>query len=327
MNVWKAAAIGFVVASAIILGSSGGDVDRMARSDGLIYRYVAAHLTQDPEDVDPVVKERGTSLRYGRIGLPILIWLTSAGRAEVMPYAQPILMALAAGAAAAAAVRLLPRAGPLTPLLPFIAPGFTLSVVGGYAEAVAVALGLWCLVFVREERWSAAAISLGSAILARENAAAVLVGACVWLLLRRRFRPAGVLLLSLVPVAAWYAFVSLRYGHIPPLDPYLRVQTTTIDTPFVAVARSLFDPITTRSFAVALIHLLLACIAIVLWRRSLFAAVAAAAGLQVFSAGQFSWRFIGESVRVFVFLQLMLVFLAADARSRSHEARAGATAT
>jgi hypothetical protein len=311
-----AALIGGVVAAVLVIGASGGDVGKTARSDGLIYRYIAAHIDQDPEDVDPVVAERGTSLRYGRIGLPALIWVASAGQPEAMPYAQAALMILAAAATSAATVILLPRAGPLTPLLPFVAPGLTLSVVGGYAEAMAVALGLWCLVFLRADRWLPALGTLSMAILTRENAAAVLVGGFLWLILQRRVRSAGLLALSLVPVGVWYGYVSVRFGHIPVLDPYLRIRTETIDTPFLAVLRSIADPISTRSLLMALIHIGLAVVAFAMWRRSLFGAVAAAAGLQVLSAGRFSWAFIGEASRVFVLLELFVVLTLVERRMR-----------
>jgi hypothetical protein len=48
-------------------------------------------------------------------------------------------------------------------------------------------------------------------------------------------------------------------------------------------------------------------LAFALWRRSIFGAIAAAAGLQVLSAGRFSWHFEGEAVRAFTFLQLFLI--------------------
>src|SRR5687768_276568 len=131
-----AAVAAAIVAAGIVLASSRGNVERMTVGDGEIYQYVAAHLAQDPEDVHPVVMERGTSLRYGRVGFPALIWLASAGRPSAMRYVQPILIVAAAAAAGAASATLVPRAGPLAPLVPFLAPGFSISVQGGFADAV-----------------------------------------------------------------------------------------------------------------------------------------------------------------------------------------------
>lgn len=324
-NPIAAALVGTFVAAAIILAASRGDVDRMTEGDGLIYRYVAAHFAQDPAEVDPVVVERGTSLRYGRAGFPALIWAFSAGRNEAMPYVQPILIALAAGAAAAAVTILLPGAGPLAAMIPFLAPGFAVSVRGGFADAVAVAFGLWAVVFARRERWLPTGLLLAAAILTRENAGAVFVGIAVWLALRKRYRIIGALSLSLAPTAAWYLFVRARYGHIPILDPYLRVTTETIAAPGVAIWRSLTDSTASATLTAAL-HLALAIVAFALWRRSLAGAIAAASGLQVLAAGRFSFVYEGEAFRQFTMLQLFLI-LALLWNRWGEQARAEATAT
>ncbi len=302
-----------VVAAGIVLASSRGDVDRMTIGDGLISRYVAAHFSTPPDAIDPVVSSRGTSLRYGRVGLPALIWLGSAGQPEAMPYVQPILMVLAAGAAGAAAATLLPRAGPIAALFPFAAPGFTLAVSGGFAEVVAVAFGLWVVVWARRRRWVLAAAMLAAAMLTRENAGALLVGIALWLLLSRTLRPMVILGLSIAPLVAWYGFVASRYGEIPILDPYLRVTTETIAAPGVAIWRALTDSTASGTLTAAL-HLGLALVAFTMWRRSIVGAIAAAAGLQVLAAGRFSFVYEGEAFRQFAFLQLFL--LLALVRSR-----------
>ena len=294
------------VAAAIILASSRGDVDRMTYGDGLIYRYVAAHFSQEPQYISPVVRERGTSLRYGRVGLSALIWVASAGRPSAMPYAQPVIIILAAAAAGIASTRLLPRAGPLAPLVPFLAPGFSLAVAGGFAEVVAIAFALWSVVMARDERWGIAASFLAAALLTRENAGAVLVGLVVWCALRRFLSAIPVLALSVVPLIIWYGVVAGRYGHIPILDPYLRVTTDTIGPPIVAIGRALVDS-PANSAVTAAIHLLIAIVAFTYWRRSIVGAIAAASGLQVLAAGRFSFAFEGEAVRQFASLQLFMI--------------------
>jgi len=312
-----AALLSAILAATIILASSRGDVDRMTEGDGEIYQYVAGNdvsgeypdptpFMQDPDMVHPVVVARGTSLRYGRIGFPALIWLFSAGRPSAMPYVQPILIVLAAGAAGAATALLIPRARPLASLIPFLAPGFTVSVQGGFADAVAVPFALWAVVYARRERWLPTGLMLAAAMLTRENAGAVLVGLAVWLALRRRFGVIAGLALSVVPLLAWYGVVAWRYGHIPILDPYLRVTTETIATPVVAIWRALTDS-TASGTLTALLHLALALVAFSMWRRSMAGALAAAAGLQVLAAGRFSFVFEGEAFRQFTFLQLFLL--------------------
>jgi len=223
-----------------------------------------------------------------------------------MRYTHPVVIVLAAGAAGAAAALLFPGLGPFAPILPFLAPGFSLAVAGGFAEVLAVAFSLWAVVWAMRGRWRLATVALSGAILTRENAGAILLGLFVWFFFIRRERAAWILSLSLVPVGIWYAFVDARYGHIPILDPYLRVATDTVAPPFVAVWRSLTGAPAGPTLTAA-IHIALMLLALLLWRRSVFAAVAAAAGLQVLSAGLFSWHFEGEAVRAFTFLQLFLI--------------------
>lgn len=294
------------VSSVALIAVSRGHVDKMAYGDGLIYRYVATHLTTPPSQIDPVVSSRGSSVRYGRIGFPALIWLAAAGHDSAAPYSQAVLVIVFAGIAGAATAMLFPRAGPICALLPFAAPGFSLSVAGGYGEVMAVALGLWAVILARRAQWWPAAGLLAVAMLTRENAGAVLVGLIAWELLHRRPKGAVILASSIIPLAAWYAFVDARYGHIPLLDPYLRVTTDTIATPFVAVWHSLTQG-AAGSIATAAIHVGLALIAFWLWRKGDLATVAAAAGLQVLSSGVFAWHFIGDAMRAFTFLELFLL--------------------
>jgi len=101
-------AVGAGLAGAIVLAQWASDPEhRTAYGDGLIYRFVAAHIGASPAeleafDPDRVVIDRGASLRYGRIGLPATVWAVSGGRASAMPWTQPIVIVIAAGAASAA---------------------------------------------------------------------------------------------------------------------------------------------------------------------------------------------------------------------------------
>jgi len=316
----------FLLAAVVALGAliavSRGHVDRMAYGDGLIYRYVASHLTTPPSQVDQVVSSRGSSIRYGRIGFPALIWLASAGHNSAMPYAQAALIVISAGLAGAATAHLFQRAGPTGALFAFIAPGFSLSVVGGYGEVMAAALALWAVILTSRARYWPAAGLLAVAMLTRENAGAVLIGLMGWELLHRRAKGAALLLTSILPLAAWYVFIHERFNQIPLLDTYLRKTTDTIGTPFVAVWHSL-----TRggagSIATAAIHLALALVAFWLWRKDILTIVAAAAGLQVLSSGAFAWHFIGDAMRAFTFLELFLLLSLLRYRWRELEPATG----
>src|SRR5438876_9689988 len=194
-----------LVAIVALISISRGHINDTAYGDGLIYRYVASHLTTPPDEIDPVVSSRGTSVRYGRIGFPALIWVTAAGHNNAMPWSQVALMVLAAGAAGVAVALMFPSVGPISALFPFIAPGFSLSLVGGYAEVPAVAIALWAVIMARRERWWPAAALLAAAILIREDAGVILIGIIVWELLHRRPK-ALILLTSVLPLLGWYAF-------------------------------------------------------------------------------------------------------------------------
>jgi hypothetical protein len=311
--------IAATVATVALLAVSHGDVNKMAYGDGLIYRYVAAHLSTPPDKIDPVVVVRGTSLRYGRIGLPGMIWLAAAAQPRAMAYSQAIIIILAVGFAGAATASLFPSSGPLGALLPLIAPGFTLSLVGGYAEVVAVALALWAVIFVLRDQFVPATALLAISLLTREDAGVVLIGLTAWLLLNRKPKPAATLWLSVIPLAIWYLIVKARYGHIPLFDPFLKVGTRT---PFVAVWHSLVSG-SKASIITAAIHVVLAAAAAAffLWRRSILASLATASALQVVTSGVLAWQYVGDAIRVFTFLQLFLLLTVLALRWPLHIAR------
>jgi Gpi18-like mannosyltransferase len=221
-----------------------------------------------------------------------------------MAVSQAAVLVLAAAAAAAAAASLFPRAGPLAAILPFAAPGFALSIVGGYAEPLAVAFGLWAIVFALKERIVASSVMLALAVLTKENALVIVAGLLLWMVARRRWRSAALLTGSLVPVIGWYAFVAGRFGHIPVLDPYL---ARAAEFPGVGLFHSLTDATSTGSAVAAAIHVGLVVVVVLLARRSIYGLIASIAGLQVLFASPFAWKWIGDATRISVFIQLFAV--------------------
>jgi hypothetical protein len=306
-------ALGAILATTIVVAQWASDPQhRTAYGDGLIYRFVAAHIGATPEtlkayDPDRVVVDRGPSLRYGRVGLPFAIWVASAGKPSAMPYVHPAVVVIAAGAASAAVAALLPGAGPLAALLPFVAPGFPLSIAGGFAEVLAVAMGLWAVLFAVRERWWASALLLGLAILTKENAGAIFGGILVWLVLRRTWKPIPVLFAGLIPVAGYWIFVSQRFGNIPPLDPYLRVTTSTIGTPVVSMIRSFTDAYSTESIVAAALHIAAGIVVVMLFRTSVFAVIGSVGAFQLLAAGPFGWRYIGDASRISTIFEVFVV--------------------
>lgn len=299
--------IGIAIAAVIVIGASGGDIHRTAEGDGLIYRYVALNLDIETEDVHPVVVERGTSLRYGRIGLPGMMWLLAFGQTVVIPYAHALIMIITAGAAAAAVTALFPRAGPLGLMVTFLSPGFPLSLAGGFAEVPALAFALWGIVFAARARWLPAIALLSIAILTKESMVLIAIGVGLCLLARRSIGPAVALTAALIPVGTWYLVVRSKHGHIPILDPYLDDFDGHAGTPIWALIRSFSDPPSTPGLVTAVGHTLVALIAWMAARTSLLGTVAAVTTVQLLTAGPFAWEFIGEAVRVFLPMQLLTV--------------------
>lgn len=312
--------MGSLFAAVVIAVSSRGEVEEMTFGDGDIAASIASSLGTPPSELEGGLLIRGPSLRFGRIGLPAAVWLSSAGRHEAFAYVQPILMVIAGGAASAAAVALFGGRGPLIPFVPWAAPGFAMSIAGGYAEAAAVALALSAVVWARRARWWPAAGLLAAAMLTTEKAAAVTIALAIWALLDRDRRALAPLALSLVPVAAWYLFVDARYGYVPLFDPYLRDHefyraargtlgwsAATVGAPFVALWHSFTDAASASSAVTAGIHTAVAAVALALLRRSRYAIVAVVASLALLTSGPFAWEFIGDAFRVSAFLDLFTI--------------------
>ncbi|MGH8515010.1 MAG: hypothetical protein ACREV8_13925, partial [Gammaproteobacteria bacterium] len=98
-----------------------------------------------------------------------------------------------------------------------------------------------------------------------------------------------------------------RFGHIPPLDPYLRETTTTIGAPVVSLIRSFTEAYSAESIVIAAIHLVAGAVAIVIIRSSLFALIGSVAALQLLSVAPFGWRYIGDATRISTIFEVFVV--------------------
>lgn len=311
------AAIGAALAAVVILISSGGDVSAMTFGDGVLYRYVAENLSAPESQITHDLSGHGTALRYGRIGLPALLWLASAGWIEAMPYAQPLLM-IAAAAAVAGAARMLVPGSPMATVAPFLSVGLLASIAGGFAEPLAIAFALWAVVSVRSGRLGPAVVLLAVAMLTREHAVGVVAGLSAWLALQRRFRQAAMISIAVLPALGWHAMVAARFGFFPLADPFLTEQTNGAGPPFVA----LWDSVTqlpARSVAIIAVHVALTVVALLWWRRGDLAACAAVSALLLTTAGPHVWRYIGDGVRLGAFLQVFLVMALLDRMTKRSE--------
>jgi hypothetical protein len=269
---------------------------------------VASHLDASTSDLAPIVAARGPSLRYGRIALPAMIWLFSGGRPGAMPYAQPVIMVVAAAAIAAAARKLFPDRAPLVAVVPFIAVGLTLSIAGGYTEAVAVAFASWAVVAAKEERWVASCVLVALTMLARENGAVVLLGLGAWCAYQKRWRSLAILTCSVIPVGVWHVIVAARFGHLPLTDPYLWSGAQTARIPFVSLVRGFYDFSAGASLAAA-VHLAagVGAVRLLVRERSVLTFLAAAAALQLAAVPLLNWQYAGDTFRLFSFLEVFTV--------------------
>jgi hypothetical protein len=294
----------------------------MTLGDGLFYRYVASHMDAGPGDLNPVVAARGPSLRYGRIGLPAAIWLVSVGHVRLMPYAQPALMVLCAGAISAAAATLLPAAGLRAGLLPFLAIGLTHALSGGFSEPFAAAFGLWGIVLAARGRAGWASTALAVSLLTRETAVVFLLGAALACAIRRDGRAAGAVALAALPAAVWYLVVAARFGHLPLTDPYLS-EAGTSAVPFASLAHALLH-FSLKVRVIALAHIGLCLAGLRLWRRTAIGSAAAASVVQLAWFPLLSWHFLGDAFRTLAFLELLVLLAFAVQVSGRESAPAGA---
>lgn len=307
---------GAVLTSALIWIPARGHVRDATFGDGELYRYVAQHLTSPREAVTPLLAPRGLSIRYGRIGLPALLWLFSLGKPSVMFWVQPLLMTVAGALAGAATVCLL-NGPPLFAMVPFLSLAFSMSVAGGFAEGMSVALILLSLVFVQREEWIPASLAMSAAILTKESAFVVLMGTVAWLVLKRSWK--GLWISSAaIPYIVWGVYVRQRYGFFPLTDPWLKDKT--VGTIGVSLYKS-FAAGGNGALAAGL-HALLAVVAIALLMRtrSFFSVVAVIGSIPVFATAPVVWHYVGDGFRSAVFQEVFVVLALINAVRSSHQA-------
>lgn len=296
---------GAFFAALIILISSQASVDHMTFGDGRLHRAVAMDLDANDPEIQATIGGSGPALRYGRIALPATLWALSGGDRDAMRYVQPAIMVLCAAAIAMAARTLIPKGPSMTALAPFLAVGLAVSVAGGFSEPLSVALALVAIVLVRRERYVPAAAAFAVAMLARENAGAVLIGVSAWEFFHGRRRGAAILWLSVVPVIAWHLVVAEKFGHLPLRDPWL-IDTGALGTPLFNTWRSLTS-VDAGGIVLILVHLALVVVALRLWRTSILGAAAAASALPILTVGPFTWQYLGDAVRLSAFLEVLVV--------------------
>ena len=314
-----------LAAAGTILVSSHAKIDRMTEGDGMLHRAVAWDLAADNPQIQRLISGSGPALRYGRIGLPVTVWILSAGNANAMRYVQPLIMVLCAVGIALATDFLLPGPSIAIAMTPFLAVGLSVSIIGGFAEPLSIVCALWAIVLVRRDHPWPAATLFAAAMFARENAAAVLVGVALWEFVRGSRRSALILVAAGVPVVAWHLVVADRFGSLPLGDPWL-VETGALGTPVINIANALGD-VGPGGVVLIIAHLALAVVAFRFWRSSLLGAAAAASALPILSVGAFTWGYLGDAARLTAFLEVLVILALAERwTSRATERQKGPVA-
>lgn len=217
-----ALAVGAAFAVAAVLAALD-DPSGFRNSDGRSFEHVASNPFGDGRVLadDPFVD--GTAYRMGRVLYPLLAWVLAAGQSGLV-LTTLVVVAVAGFAASVfvAAVLAQMRGRPAVLGVVVVCTPFAIRWLfqpWAVAEPLVLALLLGVAWAYMTDRRSLAIGLLALAILGRESVAVVLVP-LLWIEWRRvGARNAARWLLALVPYAAWVAWLGLRVGTLPFLDP------------------------------------------------------------------------------------------------------------
>jgi hypothetical protein len=152
--------------------------------------------------------------RMQRIVYPVLAWLVSFGRPQLVPFALVALNLIGVACVGLFAVRLAQRLA-LPPLVPFaigLWPGFMVTLTHDTTEIMSAALILAALDRYFAGRLVAFAIVGALATLTRETGVLVLGGLLIHEVFRRNVRAAAACLGGMVPFVVWRQLQPLFWG-------------------------------------------------------------------------------------------------------------------
>jgi hypothetical protein len=181
--------------------------------DGQFYYFIIKDFFMGEEGI-------ANPFRSQRILYPILSYALALGRADLLPLSMPAVNLLAIAISGLLLWSMI-RADSTRPeimLLYTLNIGFMVAVFYDLATPLCVALtvaGAYFF-FKRKSRWGAA-VALGLAMLAQENAVLVIGGLCLWLVWEKDIRGAATIAASMAPWAIWQAALWQHYGTLPAL--------------------------------------------------------------------------------------------------------------
>ncbi len=180
----------------------GDDTVAGSGYDGQFFLFVAL----DPGGAEPYVDE--PAYRYSRILYPLAARLIAGGQNDLIPFALLLVNLVAVGAGTLAVALILQGRGlsPWYGALYGLYPGLFVGVSTDLAEPLAYALTAVGLLAFERGHLPASALLFALAGLSRETTLLFPLGLAAWLALRRRFRAAALLALTVVP------YLALRAG-------------------------------------------------------------------------------------------------------------------
>ena len=261
--------------------------------------------------------------RYGRAGLPFVAWLLALGHPGWVGVTLIAVNLVAIAAIPGLAATLLDGydVPPVAGLVVLLVPGLLVLIKNVVAEPFLVALILLAYVLDQRERRGAAKCVMAYAILVKEVAVLALVP-WLWRAVKARDRAAiGRLAATLVPYAAWCAWLRWRVGEFPFLA-HDADRSGALSLPFVGIHDAIAQHTPDYRIVVTMVlaTALLGAVAAWMVRGTPLGTLAAAFTLLSVCLGPQALRFEGETIRVLVVPQVFALLALVQAISRQRRA-------
>jgi hypothetical protein len=161
-------------------------------------------------------------LRYRRILVPGLAYVLAAGKARRIDWAYFVVCWSLAGLGAFCLAHLaMQEKRTLWWGLLFLVTPATLATIERMTVDISLtALTVACLLAARLQRWRLLWLALAASALSKETGVLVVIAVCIWLARQHRVWLGAVLSSSLLPAAAWYAYVQSRTGGEFPTSEF-----------------------------------------------------------------------------------------------------------
>jgi hypothetical protein len=209
--------------------------------DGQYYRYVA----HDPWFQKGWQRyQDSVKIRYRRMLLPALAWLSAGGQAPFIDRAYIAWVLISVAAGIYWLVRLAESQG-RHPVWGLVFVAFPATLVSIDRMTVDVALAALCVGFVwyaRQEKAVALLVLLTLAALVRDTGLILIGACCAFELGKRAWRRAVFFALTALPAVAWYGFVAAHTAARPRGRSSILIPGWFFHNPATAIAAKLFHP-------------------------------------------------------------------------------------